>query len=218
MNDNWIKTGAWCGVVAVVCYLGAAFAPLPATASIILAFHFGILLAVSFIGLSFYLSGDKQPSIVTVLMKYAGIIAGAVVTTMLTVQQSFFISYQNIQATADTAEKLSIKQTHLFELINTVHLGLDVCWDLFISWAGLLLGIAMLRSRKFWKLTAWYFIIIHASLLALNLATFPVPPGDAGLIDLGPFIGLSYLVLNAYILLKKKKKMASPNVLFRETA
>jgi hypothetical protein len=34
---------------------------------------------------------------------------------------------------------------------------------------------------------------IAVALLALNLAAFPENPGDAGLIDVGPLVGLWYL-------------------------
>jgi hypothetical protein len=37
--------------------------------------------------------------------------------------------------------------------------------------------------------------VIGALLLATNLASFPEPPGDSRLIDLGPLVGLWYLIV-----------------------
>jgi hypothetical protein len=36
-------------------------------------------------------------------------------------------------------------------------------------------------------------LVLAATLLGLNLFTFPTPPAEAGLIDVGPAIGLWYL-------------------------
>jgi hypothetical protein len=36
-------------------------------------------------------------------------------------------------------------------------------------------------------------LVLAAAVLALNLLTFPTPPAEAGLVDVGPAIGLWYL-------------------------
>jgi hypothetical protein len=36
-------------------------------------------------------------------------------------------------------------------------------------------------------------LALAAAVLALNLSTFPTPPAEAGLVDVGPAIGLWYL-------------------------
>jgi hypothetical protein len=40
-------------------------------------------------------------------------------------------------------------------------------------------------------------VVLGMTLIALNAATFPWPPGDRGLIDIGPFIGLFVMALAA---------------------
>jgi hypothetical protein len=37
-------------------------------------------------------------------------------------------------------------------------------------------------------------------LLVLNLWTFPIPPGESGLFDVGPFVGLWFMVLSVRML------------------
>jgi hypothetical protein len=43
-------------------------------------------------------------------------------------------------------------------------------------------------------------VAIAVGLLALNLYTFPTPPAEAGLVDLGPAVGLWYLVVTVMLL------------------
>ena len=57
MNDEselaiaWIRVGAICGFVSFVCYIMAAFVPLPKTIGLAAAFAFGPLLSLASIGL-----------------------------------------------------------------------------------------------------------------------------------------------------------------------
>ena len=41
---------------------------------------------------------------------------------------------------------------------------------------------------------------IAVALLAFNLASFPVPPAGAGSVDVGPLVGLWYLVVAIRVL------------------
>ena len=56
------------------------------------------------------------------------------------------------------------------------------------------------------------------ALLALNLSTFPTPPGEAGLIDLGPLLGIWYLLVTIKIELalrwvKEQQQSKAPDYL-----
>jgi hypothetical protein len=47
-------------------------------------------------------------------------------------------------------------------------------------------------------LGAWFAVpgvLIGSTLLILNIATFPNPPDTAGLVDVGPLVGLWYVVV-----------------------
>lgn len=206
MTTSWIKTGAWAGIISILCYLTAIFAPLPDQISLVLVFHFGILLSLGFYGLSYDFITQSKSEIPAILMRYAGLIAGALVTTMLVVQQSLFMEYDTLIEKASDADKLLMKQTGIMPLLNTVHFGLDIAWDLYISWTGILLGIAMYLSEKYNNIVAAYFFVLHLLLLVFNLYTFPIPPGDAGLIDLGPFVAISYLLMFVYLLIRMMRK------------
>lgn len=74
--------------------------------------------------------------------------------------------------------------------LRLVDLGLDVAWDFLGGTAIILLGAAMRRHPAFRRFWAPVAIILGAALIALNAATFPWPPADRGLFDLGPFAAL----------------------------
>jgi len=42
-------------------------------------------------------------------------------------------------------------------------------------------------------------MLVGAALLVLNLQTFPTPPANAGLFDLGPVLGLWYLAVTIQV-------------------
>jgi hypothetical protein len=77
---------------------------------------------------------------------------------------------------------------------------MDVSWDIFISIGTILFGVAIMRHPRLGKFIGLLGFLIGHFLLVFNLATFPAPPGDAGLIDLGPVLGIWYLVVTILII------------------
>lgn len=79
--------------------------------------------------------------------------------------------------------------------LQAVWLGLDVACDVYIGVGTALFGFSMLRHPRF----GWVFggggIAIALALLCVTLYTFPAPPADAGLVDLGPALGVWYLAV-----------------------
>ena len=51
----------------------------------------------------------------------------------------------------------------------------------------------MRRHPRFGMLFAIPGMVLSAALWVLNVQTFPTPPGEAGLVDLGPVLGFWYL-------------------------
>ena len=81
----------------------------------------------------------------------------------------------------------------LWEGLTNVHLGLDIVWDIYLCLGSFLVAWNMRRHPRFGMLFAIPGMVLSAALWVLNVQTFPTPPGEAGLVDLGPVLGFWYL-------------------------
>jgi hypothetical protein len=79
--------------------------------------------------------------------------------------------------------------------LRMIDLGLDVAWDMLIGTALVLSGAAMRHRSGLGPGWAIPSMVLGLGLIALNAATFPWPPGDRGLIDIGPFIAVFLMAL-----------------------
>lgn len=184
----WIRVGGVCGLLSIVSYLAAAFAPLPDFAGYLAAFAFGPLVAVGSAGMRELLALERRGPVVDVAALF-GVAAGVTVLIMLTVQQSIFaLSARALAAAGEGPDADAIKRAR--EGLNSVHLGIDVAWDVLIAAAVVLFGIAMLRHPRFGRLFGAIGIALGTLLLGFNLWYFPVPPANAESIDWGPFVAL----------------------------
>lgn len=92
--------------------------------------------------------------------------------------------------------------------VNRVQLGLDVAFDIFVTISWILFGLNIAKSPRFSKILGYIGCLLALGLLTLNLYTFPNPPADSGLFDLGPFLALWIFVVYiwfAIVLFKQKK-------------
>jgi hypothetical protein len=78
---------------------------------------------------------------------------------------------------------------------NAVQASMDIAFDIFYCLALLLFSILMLEDRRFGRLIGGFGIFTSTALLILNFWTFPIPPAEAGLIDVGPLTGLWWIVV-----------------------
>jgi len=76
-----------------------------------------------------------------------------------------------------------------------VDIGIDVAWDMFISTYMILFLFATVKvpSLKWWGIISG---VLGLLLMVFNVVTFPNPPGESGLIDMGPFIAFFWLLLS----------------------
>lgn len=192
-NLAWIRTGGVCGLLGIASYLAAAFAPLPEVAAYAAAFAFGPLLGVGLAGVRQLLALEHPGPLVDVAALF-GAAAGFTVLAMLTVQQAIFGRTAAAIATAgETPDAQVLRQVRTG--LDSVHLGLDVAWDVLIGTSVLLFGLAMLRHPSFGRVLGGLGVALGALLLGYNLWYFPTPPADAGSIDWGPFVALWLLAV-----------------------
>ncbi len=184
---GWIKLGGICGIAAMVFYVLMVAVPVPDQLGVALSACFGPLLALASYGLYRLLSIHRK----TVSLQIAPVsnaLAGALVTAMLLVQLAI-----------RTGGRGSLDD-FLWLKLRRVDLGLDVAWDVYISLGTLLLAVNMLGHPRFGKIWGIIGVALGAGLAVLNLATFPTPPANAGLFDLGPFAGLWYTAVSVQAL------------------
>lgn len=173
-----IKAGIAAGLGVCVLYPALIFIPMPIPFTAALAAAWGPLLAVASIGMGRLLSLHQESYAVDLAVRF-NVIAGALVSAMLLVQIAVG---ETTRGVATPAEVVAIWG------------GLDVAWDAYIGAGTALLGWAMWGHPRFGRVLGGIGLALALGLLILNFATFPTPPGESGLVDLGPFVGLWYLV------------------------
>lgn len=190
---TWIRLAWISGTASVACYFLAAFLPVPDVVGRLLAFAFGPLLSISFLGLYRFLAEHKDGPVLQVACLF-GIIAGVLVTTMLVVQVGNSMVRADMVAAADgktAGEAVDLA----WRAVNRVQYLIDVVWDIFICVAAMLLAIVLMTHPRFGKVWGGVGLVSGLLLLVLNLQTFPTAPAYAGSVDLGPLVALWMLAV-----------------------
>jgi hypothetical protein len=178
--------GGVLGLSILLAYLNFAFGwvMLSERLSLVLAFAIGPVAIFGTLALSENLMrvfGTSTLRIGTIFL----VIAFALFTLMLTMQQAIFAEYrQLLDATAAPEAQASLKAS--FALINEVQLGADVAFDIFYSLGIIFISSVLVRSKGIERVIGTYGVVAASGLLVLNLWFFPTPPAAAGSIDLGP--------------------------------
>lgn len=183
---QWAVMSIITGIGAIVSYTLLIILPGPYIALVILSGAFGPLLAAASLGLYHVLAESGNPVLLQLAVLF-NVLGATIFTMMLLVQLAIG---NQIQSLGDAVQNLTALRTSLVG----VQLGLDVAWDIFISLGTLLFAISMLRDARFGWILGVAGILIAVALLILNLWTFPTPPAAKNLVDLGPLVGLWYLV------------------------
>ncbi len=194
LSMSWVKVGPVAGFLSIAAYFAAATDLLPSRVTLVLAFSMGPLLSVAFIGFYHFLR-EHQNSAALQTATVFGVIAGTLLNLMLVVQQSLCIGLPSATRASMGAAWAGL---------NWVQLGIDVSWDIYISVATILLGVVLWRHPRFGMVMGGITMFAGSLLLVLNLWTFPRPPGESGLIDVGPFVGLWFVVLSVQMLFSVK--------------
>ncbi|UCE39881.1 MAG: hypothetical protein JSV17_10365 [Candidatus Aminicenantes bacterium] len=195
---TWVRMGIYAGLAVSVIYPLMIFAPLPKKITIILASLFGPLLMLASLGLYYFLKAHRK-TVTGQLAVISNIVASVLVTLMLIVQLSVNLSISGLMDSAGEGISEATKKW-IWQVVDKVQLGMDVSWDIFIAIGTILFGVTMMKHPRFGKIFGLLGFLIGHFLLVFNLSTFPTPPGDAGLIDLGPFAGIWYLLVTVQII------------------
>jgi hypothetical protein len=202
LTKSWILTGIGTGLVSLAIYPLMLLVDLPDKLLAAMAGLFGPLLAISSIGTYYFISLHRKTVIVQIAA-LSNIAAGVTVNLMMIVQLSVNQWMSRSSEIAPGGPSGQILGDS-WKVVNQVQLGLDISWDIFISMGTLLFAVAMLRHPKLGKLLGVSGILLGASIFVVNFLTFPMPPAETGLFDLGPIMGLWYLIVGIKLIFSLK--------------
>lgn len=193
------------GIAATAVFLTKTFAPLPFKAHLLLCMAFGPLIVAGAPGMARYLKRGGESLLVDVAARFA-VVAGAFHLAMTCVQTTTVIMMRERIAAADEAAKAGLRQ--ILNGVFTVQLGLCFCWDLFIALATLCFSVAMVRRGGGMAALGGLGLLIGTTFLGMKLWTYPIPPAEAGLFDLGPGMGAWYMLFATVIVVTARKAAA----------
>jgi hypothetical protein len=204
--DDWIRYGAWCGLIFSVVFMSMALVPMPDRLSTVLALVMPLFLLVGHVGLYHFLT-RQRPAFTTQLAVILGICAPVLVSAMLTVQMSLVSYMERYYHPLDEAMKAS--QINIWRAVDSVQLGLDVAWDMFILPTIILFSLGLMKHPAFGKIFGGIGQFLGVGGLFLNIWTFPTPPINVGLPDVGPFAVTWYGVL-FILMIRAQRKLLVP--------
>jgi hypothetical protein len=169
---------ATCVVYPLIIAVPAIFDSPPERLITLLAAAMGPLLGIASWGAREFLTLHRR-RLASDLGALSNALAGALLTAMFLVQ---------------VAVKMRGDWRTSSEIVG-VWLGLDVAWDVYVGLGTFCFALAAWSHPRLGRLVGAAGMLVAVGLLLFNLATFPEPPASAGLVDLGPAIGLWYLVV-----------------------
>jgi hypothetical protein len=174
---EWLPYLGAGGFGATICYALVSILSGPEWLVVIAVFGFAVTLSFGSMAIRQFLVLTGSTSPLGLLGAVANVIAGALFLSMALVQIA-------VKDVADPPD----------EALRAIYWGLDVAWDLYIGAGTLCFAVVFYRSSLF----RWFSLpgmTIALLLLGLNVASFPEPPSDAGLVDVGPLVGIWYLAV-----------------------
>lgn len=199
-NRNlWVASGI-AGVLAVVSYILAITLPWPETrlgtsTALVVVTAWPILSIVYSYGLYSFIAAERE-SIANRLAFLFAVAGFTTVLAMIVVQLAIGAGIGEITKGLDEQTSNALRRG-----LRLVDHGLDVAWDMLIGTALVFSGAAMRRRGGLGPGWAFPSAVLGIALIVLNAATFPWPPADRGLFDIGPFIGLFVIALGTRLAL-----------------
>jgi hypothetical protein len=181
---------------SVACYILAIVLPWPETqlgtsTALLVVSAWPILSIVYSYGLYSFVAAERESTANRLAFVFA-------VTAFTTVLGMIVVQFAVGAGIGEISKGLEEPTTNALRRgLRMIDLGLDVAWDMLIGTALIFSGAAIRRRSGLGLGWAIPSVVLGMALIVLNAATFPWPPGDHGLVDIGPFIGLFVILLAA---------------------
>lgn len=191
-NDSrtWAELGCVFGVLGTAAYAVASAVPMSPALQAVAASIFGPGIAVASAGLYEVLRLHR--STVGLKIGLVANIAAGITVTMMLLAQIAFKRWLELKFPSGLAAESS---SPAYQAANGLQIGLDAAWDVFLAIGTFLFALNMWTHPRFGRVFAMIGCALAILLATLNFGTFPEPPTEAGLVDVGPIIGLWYLVV-----------------------
>ena len=181
-------------MAGIACYLLAIAVPWPesqlGTSAALLVVSAFPLLGIGYsYALYSFIAAERDGTANRLAFVFA-VCAFATVLAMIIVQLAIGAAIGEISRGLDGQAATALRRG-----LRMVDLGLDVAWDMLIGVALALSGVAMLRRSGLGPAWGAPSAVLGIALIGLNAATFPWPPADRGLFDIGPLIAMFLLAL-----------------------
>jgi hypothetical protein len=185
LNRRWMRVGGIAGIAAVIAYFTSVLGPFPWPVRRPFFFSIGPLGIIFVLGLGSLLR-MRRKTVAAQIGTVFGVIGMAIFNVMAVVQAAISARMDHQLPEGDANVVNWVRNS-----VNSVHLGMDVSFDIFLLISVALFGVAMLRHPRFGAKFGVPGAIAAIATLALNLYSFPSPPEP----DLGPIVALWLLAV-----------------------
>jgi hypothetical protein len=197
LETRLVRLGAIAGLTGCLMYAVRSF-PIPSLLQQGLFMFFGPVLVVAYVGI-FPFMARPRVTVAATLGSVFGIVAAAFNMAFSIVQLNNLHYLRGfIRAAASEVERQQWR--NILRGVFTVQNGLNYVADFFFDWTIFFWAMLMWRHPKFGKFFTVTGIIAGGLHFGTKLATFPVPPAEAGLFDAGPLIGIWYAMVCIQVL------------------
>jgi hypothetical protein len=198
--------GAILGFIFLFFYLTIAtdLIDYPLNLAVFMLLMLGPLAIFGMVAIANFLNRERKHQLAA-LGKIFGICAFSIWVCVMCIQQGSRIYFKEYLMTDPDSDKYEIYRMVL-EGVNSVQFTMDIAFDVFYCLVVIFFSIVMLRDKYFGKLIGIYGLASGIGLLFLNLYTFPYPPAESGLIDLGPWTGVFWVVVIIMMIRGEKKE------------
>lgn len=189
-SRTWAEIGALAGAIAMVAYAVISTVQHSSPLAAVGASVVGPAIAAASAGLYEVLRLHR--STVSLKLGLGANVAAAITVTMMLLAQITYRGWLELRFPTGPA---ATSASPAYQAANGLQLGFDVAWDVFLCLGTVLFAVNMWTHPRFGRVFAITGGSLAALLLILNMATFPEPPDQAGLVDLGPLVGLWYVAV-----------------------
>ena len=200
-DDVSARRMAWAGIVtgllASGMYLARVLLDLPTFLSRPFWIFIGPLMCVAFLGVFAFL-GRERLSAALIVGTVFGVLAGAFRLVFSVVQSNTLFTIRRHMADAATEVERQV-WGDILTGVFTVQNGINYAYDLFLDWGILLLAFPLWRVSRGGRILAVWGAAVTALHFTAKLITFPEPPAEAGLFDVGPAVSAFVLMLLSWM-------------------